>query len=85
MRSKSSYFPPFIKLSIPLLNHSSQPLFSSQDTIIKALPKLPYGLRYICMKLREDLKKKFPTAEDDEVLKVRSEFPMKKGCFYGVL
>jgi Ras GTPase-activating-like protein IQGAP2/3 len=40
------------------------------DAIVKALPKLPYGLRYICMKLREDLNKKFPEADEEEVLKV---------------
>eukprot|EP00051_Salpingoeca_urceolata_P027446 m.481504 g.481504 ORF g.481504 m.481504 type:complete len:1546 (+) comp22194_c0_seq1:411-5048(+) len=41
-----------------------------QDTIIKGLPKLPYGLRFICMAARDDLHEKFPERPEDDVIKV---------------
>lgn len=37
-----------------------------------ALPSLPFGLRYIAMKLRTDLQEKFPSVAEDELIKVCS-------------
>lgn len=41
-----------------------------QDTIINGVAKLPYGLRYICKCLRQDLREKFPDVPEDDILKV---------------
>ncbi|XP_065671327.1 ras GTPase-activating-like protein IQGAP1 isoform X1 [Hydra vulgaris] len=37
---------------------------------IKSIDKIPYGMRYIAMTLKESLREKFPNAKDDEILKV---------------
>ena len=44
--------------------------YSLQNAIITALPKLPYGLRYISMKLKQDLQEKFHDIPEEEVIKV---------------
>ena len=41
-----------------------------QDTIVEGLSKLPYGLRYICMSLKKDLREKFPEVHEDDICKV---------------
>lgn len=40
------------------------------NSFIKSIDKIPYGMRYVAMTLRESLKSKFPNAKEDDILKV---------------
>lgn len=40
-----------------------------RDSIIDHLAELPFGLRYICKMLRQDLTEKFPEAPEDDITK----------------
>eukprot|EP00116_Pleurobrachia_bachei_P003141 sb/3463403/ len=42
---------------------------SFQEKIISSVDKMPYGIRYMAMCLRKDLKEKFPESSDEEIMK----------------
>jgi len=56
-----------VQASITALSAAADKFLTS---FIKSIDKIPYGMRYVAMTLKDALKKKFPNAKEDDILKV---------------